>query len=431
METIKSYPWTENLKISSKDFIKWQTEGHGESFTFWSLKNNLIPSNLYFEWAVEYYKIPFLQDMFFEQNLMPKKQWEEIKDLSNWTPEFLPVACWRDIVFVGSVEGTAEKEESFPFKCRHVLVSYQALKLIHGFTSELTKTIKKDEVSPSSLHTSKPSKVKDSPPRSEEETVIAQDQAFSAKTSPGHKHPLGEPFTQQPSIPVFKKATSSDQDHGKTDGPQLKAQDLFPEQEEERLTEVEQATFPGRSPQETNDNLIMGNFQSQAQKDRSSESSAYLENSKTQITTVQVQTPNYDDLWLKTKSLFCSAMLLAVKQDKIYPLSWFGRMQVDQKDEELADLNDHSLFKMVRKGHPYHGFIVDTPAHKKFFNKIGWEKYSEHITAIPIKDEKQELKLVFVGLSMRTFSIEEIKNSERLVSEFFKPHVYQKILKAA
>ena len=78
MDLAENYPWMKSLKVSEEDFRKWKSSNTGESFVFWSLNNRVITQKPYFDWAVEHYQIPFLEDMYFEQYLMTKKQWGKI-----------------------------------------------------------------------------------------------------------------------------------------------------------------------------------------------------------------------------------------------------------------------------------------------------------------------------------------------------------------
>ena len=95
MDLSKNYPWTKKLPVGENDFQKWQAGKTKESFVFWSLKNKLISPKAYFDWAGQHYQIPFLKNMFFEQNPITKTEWDKVKDLSDWTEEKCPVALWR------------------------------------------------------------------------------------------------------------------------------------------------------------------------------------------------------------------------------------------------------------------------------------------------------------------------------------------------
>jgi len=224
----------------------------------------------------------------------------------------------------------------------------------------------------------------------------------------------------------------------------LKAQMSLPEEERDRVVESEYSTYPGRHLQEENDNLIVGSFKPKASSkketvslERSEVSSAQnLDSSRTEgeeLSGAEItlsgsgvsqftlnQNSYYEQLWKQTQAVFCTSMALKVKEGKIYHNVWSGRIKVKDLREELADLNDYSLFKIVQKGHSYHGFIVDTPANKKFFNSIGWDSYPKHVTAIPIKNENQELTQIFVGLRTSPSSRDKNKDMEKIVSDFFR-----------
>ena len=142
MDLTEKYPWMKSLKVSEEDFKKWKSSNTAESFVFWSLNNRVITQKRYFDWAVEHYQIPFLEDMYFEQYLMTKKQWDKIKDLSEWTPEIMPVAVWEDLIFIGCVQLPLEEEKDFPFKRRFVLTSSMALQTTWKFVQKLRECTK-------------------------------------------------------------------------------------------------------------------------------------------------------------------------------------------------------------------------------------------------------------------------------------------------
>ena len=62
---------------------------------------------------------------------------------------------------------------------------------------------------------------------------------------------------------------------------------------------------------------------------------------------------------------------------------------------------------------------METEANKQFFNKLGWDNFPKHISAIPIKSEKKVLDKVFVGLSTKTLSKQSIQKIEKVISDFF------------
>ena len=490
MDLTKNYPWIKSLKVSEEDFRKWKSNDAGKSLVFWSLNNRVITQKPYFDWAIEYYQIPFLEDMYFEQYLMTKKQWDKIKDLSKWTPEIMPVAVWEDIIFIGCVQLPPKEEQTFPFKHRFVLTSIMALQTTWKFVQELSRAIKKDKEitqGQQSIQTSpKFREISDfttKTPLEESITRTAVDSLTEAKanfltekdkvtpkqvSAPGDslekKQPSEDSLIQASTqlsdkeesqatmetlgseVKINSEVLKTKNSEVKINSEVLKAQMSLPEEEQDRAVDPEYSTYPGRYPHKENDNLIVGNFKPKASivketvsSEQNEASSAQnidsnqqedKEFSETDITVSSTgtsqftlnQNPYYEQLWKQTQTVFCTSMVLQVKGKKIYHDIWSGRMKVKDLNKELVDLKDHSLFKVVQKGHPYHGFIVEIPGNKKFFSNIGWDSYPKHITAIPIKNENQELTQIFVGLRTSPLSRDKIKDIEKIISDFFRSY---------
>ncbi len=442
MDSIKNYPWAEYFKVSEKDFIKWKLDKTEESFVFWSLQNNVINKHQYFDWAVEYYQIPFLEDMFFEQHLMTKKQWQQIKNHADWHKEMMPVAIWDDVVFIGCVDPIIKKN-TFPFKHRLVLANSMTLQMTWRFTKKLSKTIQKEEDTMVSQVKAQISSTQDiqsvKTTNLKESDKKLNKQAFTLETPSETTHPLHNPITNQPSIqskaeePKNPPGIISIEDYKTKGQPQRpKTTMSFPEEtENKRVFDSENNTFPERSYKDDN-NIIMQDFKQRKIDESSFKGVSQI--TKLSTNTLYLKTEHnksYEKLWKKTKPNFCTSMILKVKENKIYLFMWSGRMKSEQTNEDLADLNGHSLFKVVQRGHPYHGFVVDTPGNKTFFGKIGWESYPKHITAIPIKNENQELQNIFVGLSTSLLSKNKIKEVEQIIFDFFQSKDEQKLSKAA
>ena len=143
MNEIKNYPWHKKFQIPETQIKEWQ-ETSEKSLIFYALKNRLIDSHEYFNWASDYYQVPILQDMYFEQNLMKKKSWNEIKDIYDWTEEILPVAFWNNTIFIGCVEINDQvPQQILGYDSRIVLVSQKSLQLIWSFSNTLSDIIEK------------------------------------------------------------------------------------------------------------------------------------------------------------------------------------------------------------------------------------------------------------------------------------------------
>ena len=500
MELNKNYPWLDNLKILDQDIQKWQSKNSEKSLTFWALENKSIDQKAYFEWAIDNYQMPFLEGIFFEQNLMTKTQWNEFKDLFDWTEEILPVAFWNHTIFVGCVEPPKKEIEVLGFNIRFVLTSYQSLQVMwkfvqslsHFIEKEVTRSIALNELSlnqtvspniPLKKSLDKPVSIEpalsqnsmspDIPLKKPLDKPVSIEPALSQNSmSPDIplKKPLDKPVSIEPAlsqnsmspdIPLKKpldKPVSIEpalsQNSMSPDIPlkkplgkpftvatepsmNLEKQASFPEREEERLTE-DNNTFPGRSLVE-DASLVMQNVEKDNKQAISKKSNTKLaENTKftlgdtvdKTLTNFSVSC-NYEELWKYTKSFYCTSLVLKVKREKVYPISWTGQIKCQKTEDIFVDLKDYSLFKIVNKGYSYNGFVVDNPVNKKFFSQIGWQEYPKHVTAIPIKNNKNELVSVFVGLGVEPISRGKIQQIEENVLKFFQVQNGDKILKAA
>lgn len=389
MNSLENQPWSKYLKISEKDFQRWKSEGSKDSFIFWSLQEKLINTKDYFDWATEHYQVPLLQDLFFEHYLMTKKEWQDVRELHVWTKEQIPVAVWNNIVFIGCLEPSLLKKD-FDFEYRFVLVSSTVLQTMWSFTKGLSQAIVREE----------------------EKTL--------SRLTKEMQQPVIQP---KPSL-VKKEAQNQSV---KTSNPVI--QSSLPEPEEERVQEIDNKTFPGRTYEE-NDNLIMGDFKKKTY-DKKIESDKKLEKNRPEetVTTTENSTlyvikqdDRYEKLWDKTNALFCAAMILKIKRNEAYAAFWSGRMNIRETDQSLVNLDDYSLFKVVQRGYPYHGFVVDTPANKAFFNKLGWTNFPKYVSAVPIRNESKKLCYIFVGLSIKTISKISIQNIEKIIKDFFNSH---------
>ena len=431
----------------------------------------------YFDWAVDHYQMPFLRDIFFEQNLIGKTQWNEIKDLFDWTEEILPVAVWNNTIFIGCVEPPKKEVKFSDFEIRYVLTSYQSLKtvwkLVQGLScfieKEVTRSIARSqnlsqlnqelksinsnlEPTQALAHKVKSRTQQSLSPDSPLDKPVKAVSRQSLKPDLPLEKPLDKPVkavsrqSLKPDLPLEKpldkpvKAVS--RQSLKPDLPLEKPLDKpvkarpsmnlekkagFPEIEEERISE-DNNTFPGRAPNDDNV-LLMKNFKNKrksASKTKLSDNTKLEESTKFKLIKTVDKTvtnvtfsDNYEDLWKYTKSFYCASIILKVKEDKVYPISWTGQVRLEKTADVFVDLDDYSLFKVVKKGYSYNGFVVDNPVNKKFFTQIGWKEYPKHVTAIPIKDSEKNLYNVFVGFSVKPLSRQKIQQIEESVLKFF------------
>jgi hypothetical protein len=98
------------------------------------------------------------------------------------------------------------------------------------------------------------------------------------------------------------------------------------------------------------------------------------------------------DLAFRTlKEHFTSSMLMKIDGNYASLYRWSSEFDLAAVANQCkVDLSGPSLFRIVAKTKlPYHGFVVDSPAHRDFFKQIGYDDLPASVTAVPIKIEDE------------------------------------------
>ena len=92
------------LNLSELDYKEWKQTDQKNSFIYWAMKNDKLPPDQYKDWAIQHYKIPFLNDSFFYNITINKQLWKQVKDREKWNDSFVPIYEWENILFAGCIE---------------------------------------------------------------------------------------------------------------------------------------------------------------------------------------------------------------------------------------------------------------------------------------------------------------------------------------
>ena len=421
MELEKNYPWMKKIKLPQYRLEEWENQDDNGSLTLWSLKKGFIDKREYVQWAVDYYQIPLVKDIFFEKNVMTKERWDEVKEMYNWTEEIFPIAIWDKVLFLGCVEPPLKEVKVSGFETRLVLVSYQSLRnrwnFIQKFLNQKKQTVFKEKT----LNTGYKLNSSDSLPQKKTNLKLVKSEAPSAVKS-----------SFQPDLPIEKQKAPLKVLPNLETKESLKA---YPEPlENER---VQNPNLDSLSPPQEDHPLLMKKINpekkelskipkkiSEKKPEKKPEKQKYSENLTSSSTFFSIlhSKNEYDDLWKHTQNYYTASLILEVQENgDVSFVSWTGRVNLADSPV-LFNLNEGpSLFKIVQKGLPYNGYVVDNAFHKKFFSHIGWPEYPKHLTALPIKDSAHALKQIFIGLSAtKALSQSEIKQVESQISKFFR-----------
>ena len=86
-----------------------------------------------------------------------------------------------------------------------------------------------------------------------------------------------------------------------------------------------------------------------------------------------------------------SALLMRCADGFAKPYKWDDQLAITPGDEKFnVNLGFPSFFRIVAKTmQPYHGYVIDSPAHREFFANFNFENPPACVTAVPVKiDEK-------------------------------------------
>ena len=318
----------------------------------YALRQKAIPREEYFDWAREYYQIPFLKTEFFQNpEVLSKSKWKRIKDLETWSQQMLPVSFWEDIVYIGCVEPYS-KALSFPH--RFVLASDLSLKV-------LWNTLFKEE---------------------ENAPVLATNQT-------------GQPSSVKKLLE--KEAVVDKADLGET---------------EEKV-------------------IVMKEYKNRVKSLKKSKPKLDEETMKigtgTGIYTLN-KSRVYEKLWEKTKNYFSGIIIFKKEGNDLIPEKCVGRIVL--KDETFkVNLEENTLFSIIKKNFPYHGPVIGTQANKEIFKNIGWEAaLPKHISAFA---PSVAPKKVFFGVGGRQIKMTEIGKITELIEKFFRENELSSFKQAA
>ena len=423
MELQKKYPWTQQLKIPAEKLEEWKNTNPSPSLTIWSLKNQLIDKRQYIQWAVDHYQIPLVKDLFFQEYVMVKEHWDEVKEKYNWTEEIFPIAIWNKTLFLGCVEPPSKEIQISDFDVRLVLVNQPSLENRWHFIQKFLnppshkQRIFKDETQNTNY------KLKQS---AEPRLKVTHKEEPQAKANPAVKAsfepdlPVEKPRTPLKLMPSLQKPEDLQKPTPqKTDLEKPPIRPSIFKDESPSLQKPEGLKKPEQVAQILKQSLKPKPINSVDSKDQPPASDSDNLTTSTSFSILCTQ-KGYDDLWKYAQSYYSASLILELQDDgKVFISSWNGRVDVSN-DQLSVDLNaGPSLFKVVQKGMTYNGYVIDNAFHKKFFNQLGWSEYPKHLTAIPIKDSHKLIKQVFMGLSTKTFSLGELKNIESRILKFF------------
>lgn len=344
---MEDFKWVKAFGVSEENLQNWTKEiPENEFLLLWCLKNNKIDEKEYLEWARNRYGLASINEDFFEKNSPPPfEMWKKYMNSGPWSKLLLPFLEWENIVFILCLEPPKEKLE-LNFSAQFLLTSNRVLEMCwKSFKENLVSLFSQTEnlqnnqkLSNSSEHEKTETKI-ETP-----ENINQKWSSTKVSTLPSANNP-----PPPPSFTHLVPSASSPKSFNKID---LAAKSVS-------LRPFGVSNFTEEQIQD-NDSLVNWVFQ---------QMSPYFSSV----------------IWLllKDKNLSC----------------WRYTNNLDPKDlNQKVDCNQPSVFRItLRTGLSYHGYITSSSVNDQFFDNWRFEAHPEHITACPIKKEK-EIIGILVGI---------------------------------
>ena len=123
-------------------------------------------------------------------------------------------------------------------------------------------------------------------------------------------------------------------------------------------------------------------------------------------------------------SYFLGMILLKVESDS-FVLQAGKRINFEQNKKISCE--SKNFLEITKKGNIYNGFVINNEANQNFFKTIGWSAFPKYVISIPIKDASQKTTRIFLGVSQKPISNNDIKKIERTITLYFEEATINKI----
>lgn len=349
--------WVEALNIDPEKLAEWSQQAPaGKPILVHCLESGLVDYGEYMRWAQNYFGLPVLQPHFFQGTFDPA-QLEQDKIQGHWHPWMFPVERWEGVTFVACVEPPKEISADV----RYVLADPRALREAWGATSTSIRPLSslnpENELPPLPDGVDMPAGMSAAP----KPFVLDLDHTtFNFGPATEVTPTVDEPVVQ------FK--------------PDLK---VVPD-----LPVVEEAAPP---PAPVIAEAAMPPVPAPMPARPSNPAPAALASDEQAA---------IDQFFSELSAKYEGALILKCNEQTAKLYRHDARIHpTEESAKTTINLSYPTFLRIVSKtGLPYHGYLVDSPAHSEFFRALGFEKTPACVTAIPIRfDQFQWGFVVAVG----------------------------------
>jgi hypothetical protein len=329
--------WVEALNISPENLSEWSSQAPaGKPLLVWCLEQGHVQLEAYFAWAQDFFKLPILNSSFFPQ--VDLQLIEQAKAEGAWHPWRFPIEKWDDVTIVACVEPPTDQDHP---TMSFVLADPRAMNEVWGLTPT-------EESVPTP-----PPEISDEPQGltsiSQPFTLNLEGDLFGtgAPTDPHAIPPMAEPPSPPP-----------------------------PVMEDDSLL----IGIPTQAPEPT---VIKPTLKVVPNEEPESE-----------VQPGEIE-PAIDKAFSEILAKYNHVVLMKVSKQKANLFKADPQLKGVNGDLASVELSYPTFLRIVSKTTlPYHGYLVDSPAHHDFFTALGLKELPGCVTAVPVKHNNQVLGIV-------------------------------------
>lgn len=398
--------WVEALNISPENLSRWSSEAPpGKPLVVWCLEQGHIEAEPYFAWAKEFFQIPVLDSAFFPR--LDAHLVQSAKAEGTWHPWRFPVDKWDDVTIVACVEPLTDQDHPH---MSFVLADPRAMSAAWGpnatHAPEDEGSISFGSLEPSVASFSVPEASMPSIPEpempTEEPAKIDEPIGFTTETKPFSLNLEGDLFggnthvTSSSAQPIAEPA-SPPPPAMEDDSLLLTLSNFSPPEEkiETPVLEVdvppafEAPATPAPAPAPAAKPVLKVVPKPKEEEPETPAAKPGDEN--------KAIDKAFGDVLEKYN--YCLLMKVADQKAKVFKTD--PNLKVVNAANTTIDLSFPTFLRIVSKtSMPYHGYLVDSPAHRDFFGAFGIQDLPGCVTAVPVKKDNKVLGiLIGIGTS--------------------------------
>lgn len=404
--------WVEALNISPENLTKWSSEApDGKPLLVYCLEQGHIEAEPYFAWAKEFFQIPVLDSAFFPR--IDAQMVQHAKSEGSWHPWRFPIDKWDDVTIVACVEPVTDQDHPH---ISFVLADPRAMSAAWGpnathapsTESEASISFSPPEASVASFSIPEPempaaseSDASENTPVEEVASVTEEPIGFSTETKPFVLNLEGDLFgpnthVTSPTAQPIAEPASPPPPAMEDDSLLLSIANFSPEGEKMEMPSIPVIDAEAEEPVQAPVPPPPASKPALKVVPKPVEEEPVVAAAKPGEENSVIDKAFGDVL---EKYNYCLLMKVSDQKAKLFKAD--PNLKVTNAAHTTVELSYPTFLRIVSKtGMPYHGYLVDSPAHRDFFNAFGISELPGCVTAVPVKkDNKVFGMLIGIGTS--------------------------------